>query len=69
MSNPVVDLNRLAALLDGRVGEQESRELLEQLAASEDLWGAYVDAALITEGLCHTRGREVVLRPARYAWS
>jgi hypothetical protein len=43
----VIDPERLAALLDGRLGGAERSELLTQLAASDSAFEAYADAAAV----------------------
>ncbi|HEX2188799.1 MAG TPA: zf-HC2 domain-containing protein [Longimicrobiaceae bacterium] len=48
---PEVDAERLAALLDGRLGERERAEVLAHLAASDDDFGAFVDALEVTREL------------------
>ncbi len=51
MSQPVIDPERLAALLDGRLGGAERSELLKQLAASDSALEAYADAAAVVSEL------------------
>ncbi len=51
MSQPVIDPERLAALLDGRLSRAERSELLSRLASSDPTLEAYADAAAITNEL------------------
>lgn len=48
---PGVDAERLAALLDGRLDEGERAEVLARLAASDEDFGAFVDALEVTREL------------------
>lgn len=49
MKDPIIDPERLAALIDGRLGRTERRALLSQLASAEDeTLGAFADAAAVT---------------------
>lgn len=57
MSQPVIDPERLAALLDGRLSRNERSDLLSRLAASEPTLEAYADAAAIVNELQPTRRR------------
>ena len=49
MSEPEIDPERLAALLDGRVDEKERAELLARLAASPETRSVLADAASIID--------------------
>ena len=49
MSEPEIDPERLAALLDGRVDEKERAELLARLAASPEARATFADAAAIID--------------------
>lgn len=51
MTDPMKNAERLAALLDGRLDVHRRDELLAELAASEDDFGAYADAVAITAEL------------------
>jgi hypothetical protein len=46
-----IDPERLAALLDGQVGERQRAELLESLAASPDVLAGFADALAVTRAL------------------
>lgn len=80
MNDPEVDPQRLAALLDGRLDEEERRATLEQLMASDDGLALYADVAavlgelddeapaagaLATTPAVPRRSEPVVDRPAR----
>ena len=45
MANDIVDPERIAALLDGRLDEREREQLMAQLAHSEDAFETFVDAS------------------------
>jgi hypothetical protein len=64
VSEPVIDPERLAALLDGRLSKAERAELVSRLAASEQTLEAYADAAAVAGEL--QPGRRRWLPPARW---
>jgi hypothetical protein len=47
MKEPPIDAEHLAAFLEGRLGEDESGELIERLEASEDQLESFADAAAV----------------------
>lgn len=51
MTDPRIDAERLAALLDRRLDERQRAELLEHLAASEEDFDVFVDAVAVTREL------------------
>lgn len=57
MTDSRIDPERLAALLDGRLGEQERRELLSRLAESDADMEACADAIAIMRDLEAAEGR------------
>jgi hypothetical protein len=65
-----VDAERLAALLDGRLGERERAEVLAELAASDEAYEAYADALAVARELEGERGASAVipLDPRRARW-
>lgn len=51
MTNPTIDAEKLAALLDGALDDAERDEVMAQLASSDPLFEAYTDAAVVTREL------------------
>ncbi len=64
MSQPVIDPERLAALLDGRLSRAERAELLSRLADSDSMLEAYADAVAVVNEL--EPGRRRWLPPTRW---
>lgn len=51
MTEPGIDPERLAALLEGRLDEKQREEVLARLASSDEDFEAYVDALAVTREL------------------
>ncbi len=64
MSQPVIDPERLAALLDGRLSQAERADLLSRLADSDSTLEAYTDAVAVVNEL--EPGRRRWLPPTRW---
>ena len=64
MNKPMLDAERIAAMLDGRLDERQRAEVMAQLASSEEAFDAFVDAAAVTPELT-LQGSRASVRGAR----